>query len=169
MRDKITPQGTVEYEVIKADGTVSKNGGGNAISSELKNTMASSLRAATDTYGMQVGDFLTDDSFNSSIPNTKNGIIIKDNQGTKYQMTCTALDMTSDYKIKVKGVARNNTGSTIVITDAYMGHDTSSSQFNIQYSSFDFSVAGDPADDVDVADGDQLNITWEITIADDGV
>ena len=162
MKDSICPSGWVEIEVIKKDGTVIKRGGKNEIHDQLKEEMAKSMFQTEGNFNINFNlfDIAT---FTTSIPNDKSGIIIKDTGGEKYQMA-TTMPGTAAKSFQVKGEVRNASGSTITISDAYLGHDTSSEAFGVQYSSYDFSANGG---DQAVTDGQQLNITWSISIADD--
>ena len=161
MKDSIAPSGRVEIQVIKKDGTVIDKSGHNEIHAELKREMAESMFSAQGNFGIQGPAVFDDATFTTTIPNGESGIIIKDTGGELYQMatTMTASPATS---FTVKGEVRND-GASKTISDAYLGHDTATEDFGVQYSTYDFS---DNGGDQAVADGDQLNITWTITIAD---
>ena len=162
MKDSIRPSGKVEVQVIKKDGTVIDHSGHNTIHAELKTEMAQSMFSAQGNFG--IANTLFDDAtFTTTIPDNESGIIIKDTGGEQYQMS-TTMTATAAKSFTVKGEVRNDSGSSITISDAYLGHDTATENFGVQYSTYDFSVDG--GGDQAVADGDQLNITWQITIAD---
>ena len=161
MKDSIRPSGNVEFQVIKKDGTVIDHSGHNTIHAELKTEMAQSMFSAQGNFG--IANTLFDDAtFTTTIPDNESGIIIKDTGGEQYQMS-TTMTATAAKSFTVKGEVRNDSGSSITISDAYLGHDTATENFGVQYSTYDFS---DNGGDQAVADGDQLNITWTITIAD---
>jgi len=164
MKDSLRPSGRVEIEVIKKDGTVINHGSQNTIDDGLMEEMAKSMFQAEGNFNINYNLF-TDATFTTTIPDDKSGIIIKDTGGEKYQMA-TTMPGTAAKSFQVKGEVRNNSNSTITISDAYLGHDTNSESFGVDYASYDFSVQG--SGDQAVADGDQLNITWSISIDDDG-
>lgn len=163
MKDAIRPSGKVEVQVIKKDGTVINHSGHNTIHAELKTEMAQSMFSAQGNFGI-ANSLFDDDTFTTTIPDNESGIIIKDTNDVQYQMATTGTDLSSDTSFTVRGEVRNDSSASITIAEAYLGHDTASENFGVQYSTYDFDVDG--SGDQAVADGDQLNITWQITIDD---
>mgnify|MGYP001311661697 CR=1 FL=1 len=154
MKENIKPVGYVEIEIIKADGSKHQEGF-NTISSGIKNKVADSLRAASTNFGLLESAFDNDDF--SSPPTNESGIYIEDTGSSKYQMK-TTLQSSSDLSFVIKGVARASQSYTI--DKAYLGNQYSSGNFTYEYSVYDFNP------NVSLSDGDQLNVTWTITIAD---
>lgn len=156
MKENIKPVGYVEIEIIRADGSKHQEGY-NTISSYIKNKVADSLRTASTNFGLLESAFDNDDF--SSPPTSESGIYIEDTGSNKYQMK-TTLQSSSDLSFVMKGVARASQSYTI--DKAYLGNEYSGSSgtFTWEYSVYDFNP------NVSLSDGDQLNVTWTITIAD---
>ena len=154
MKDNIKPVGYVEIEIIKADGSKHQEGH-NTISSEIKNKIAASLRSAQTNFGVMESAFDNDDF--SSPPTGESGIYILDNSSNKFQMK-TTLYSSADLSFVIKGTARASQAYTI--DKAYLGNEYSSGNFVTEYSEYDFNP------NISLSDGDQLNVTWTITIAD---
>ena len=157
MKDTITPKGHVQIEIIRADGSHKKEQEGpNAISSELTQKLAFTLQGANSAYGVMTSAFDNDDF--STPPNNESGIIIVDTSSNRYQ-TKTTLDATTQTSFTIKGVVRASQSYTI--DKALMGHDWSTqvNDYDVKFSEYDFSP------NISLSDGDQLNVTWVITIA----
>ena len=159
MEDRITPSGQVRIEVIKASGkkTVELEGP-NTIHNDVKHEMASSLVQATNAFGVMESAF-DNDTF-TSVTASQSGIVIRDNASPAnlYEMQCTLLD-SNNYDFTVKGIARASQSYTIV--SAILGHgwSTGNSDFDVRFSDHTFATS------ISLVDGDQLNVTWKITIA----
>jgi hypothetical protein len=154
MQENIKPVGYVEIEIIKADGSKHQEGF-NTISTAIKNKIASSLRTAQTNFGLLESAFDNDDF--STPPTNESGIYIQDTGSNKYQMK-TTLHSNADLSFVMKGTARASQSYTI--DKAYLGNQYSSGSFTTEYSVYDFNP------NISLADGDQLNVTWTITIAD---
>ena len=154
MKDNIKPVGYVEIEIIKADGTKHQEGF-NTINSAIKNKIAASLRSAQTNFGVMESAFDNDDF--SSPPTNESGIYIEDTGSNKYQMK-TTLHSNAAKSFVMKGTARASQSYTI--DKAYLGNQYSSGNFVTEYSVYDFNP------NISLADGDQLNVTWTLTIAD---
>jgi hypothetical protein len=159
MEDRIIPSGEVKIEVIKASGRkIVDMEGPNTVHLDVKHEMANACVLATAAFGVMESAF-DNDTFTTPTSGDS-GIIIRDNAGTPvlYEMESTLLDSNA-YDFTVKGVARASQSYTIV--SAILGHgwSTSSTDFDVRFSDHTF------ASTIDLVDGDQLNVTWKITIA----
>ena len=159
MEDRITPLGEVKIEVIKANGqkTVELEGP-NTVHLDVKHAMASACVLATGAFGVMESAF-DNDTFTTPT-NGESGIIIRDNASPAvlYEMESTLLDSNAT-DFTVKGVARASQNYTIV--SAILGHgwSTGGTDFDVRFSDHTF------ASNISLVDGDQLNVTWKITIA----
>jgi len=159
MEDRIIPSGQVKIEVIKASGqkTVELEGP-NEIHLDVKHKMASACVLATGAFGVMESAF-DNDTFTTPTSG-ESGIIIRDNSSpvVLFEMKTTLLD-DNDYDFTVKGVAKASQNYTIV--SAILGHgwSTGSTDFDVRFSDHTFGST------ISLVDGDQLNVTWKITIA----
>ena len=157
MEDRITPSGHVKIEIIRASGIkLIDQEGPNTIHLDLKHKMASACVVATTAFGVMNSAFDNDDF--STPTNGESGIYITDTSAVKYQMV-TSLDASSAYSFTCKGVARASQSYTIDTANLGHGYSTGNGDFDVQFSSYDFSP------NITLADGDQLNVTWQVTIA----
>ena len=161
LNDSVGPKGTVRWEIRRSGGDYTEGRGPapNTINSELKNKLAATLTTATSRFGV-AEDMMGDDGMVAA-SNGKSGIALVDDGGgphNHYEMDCNLSD-TGAQDFEVSGVVRCETDG-ITITDAKLGHSWASSSFSVDFSSYAFSP------DVDLDDGDQLNVTWEISIDD---
>ena len=149
MIDKIGMSGELEVSVRKGKKKKVKN----TISSELKNVMASSLQTA-QTFGAGSSQFGTD---NFASPTAgENGIIVEQSS-TYYETKMTSVTANTGAN-KVTFVSRTRAdGSSYTFTSAKVGHGYGSNDFDYLYASTTFSQA--------VADGQQLDLTWVITLS----
>ena len=157
-QDTIGTSGHVTIEIIKPDNKIENQDGPNTISSELKNQIAHALAVNISNFGVMESAFDNDDF--SSAPTGESGIYIEDSNNNLYQMK-TTLESSTSTSMTLKGQARASQSYTI--TDAFLGNSYQSGSpdnFVTEYSAYDFNP------DISLADGDQLNVTWVITISD---
>ena len=158
INDRIEPRGEVEIEIFRSNGHIEKTKGSNTISAEVKNVIAKSLQAAiTGGFGCLTSPFDNDDL--STPPNGESGIYLIDNSNaaTHYQMVST-LNSSTLLSFIIKGVVR--AAQAYTFSSAVLGHDYQTNNFTYEFSTFAFSSA--PV----LANGDQLTVTWTITMAD---
>ena len=156
MKDTIIPKGHVQIEIIRADGSHNEQEGSNAISSELTGKLALTVQGPCSAYGVMESAFDNDDF--STPPANESGIILVDTSSNRYQAKST-LDATTAYSFTVKGVVR--AAASYTIDKALLGHgwSTNVNDYDVKFSEYDFSP------NISLSDGDQLNVTWVITIA----
>lgn len=125
----------------------------NSISSEVKNVIASSLQSA-QSYFVGGSNFGTD---NFATPTAgENGIVV--HSSTTYyetKSTSTTANVSSNTLTFISSTKAD--GSSFTLTGAKCGHDYNTSGFAIDFASTTFSQA--------VADGQQLDLTWVITLS----
>ena len=149
MRDVIGIKGELSLAIRKGKKQKVKN----AISTELKNVMASSLQSA-QTYGSSTNKFSTD---NFASPTAgENGIVVFDSGSNYYETKMTSVTAnTSNNTVTLSSSTKAN-GSNYTFTGAKCGHGYNSGDFDFLYASTTFTQA--------VNDGQQLDLTWTITI-----
>ena len=158
LTESIFPKGTVKWEIIKANGTATVHEpDDNTIHADIKNSLGASMIAQQSNFGCMNSPFLDDDFTEATSGNS--GLVMKDDDPLFYGME-TSLESTGGLTFTLKGILRSEDDYTI--TDGYLGHswNTGTNDFDVAFSSYNFSP------DVVLEDGDQLNVTWEITIAD---
>jgi len=160
--DRVTPSGKVSVEIIRANGNVEHLQGSNAIHQDIRNKLAASLAAGTSAISCIANPAFDNDNFTSPT-NGQSGIYIIHTNGTKYEMVSTKTSTDSNGTAKtftIKGVLRAE--ATYTIASGVLGHaySTSSGAFTTITSTHTFS------ENIGLVDGDQLTVTWVITIAD---
>ena len=156
MNDNLGVSGKLAVTVIKADGTKETKTQTNAIDSNLKVNIATGMYAST-TYGLSSSQFSTD---NFATPDADgSGIIIKDSGDAYKETKTTSIGApASGFGVKIQSSTRNNSGSTITLANAYLGRSyNSGADFDVDYA----NVANTTA----VADGQQIDLSWEVKIA----
>lgn len=125
----------------------------NSINSEIKNTVASSLRSA-QSYFVGGSLFGTD---NFATPTSgENGIVVHTSSTTyETKMTSVSVNLSSNTLTLVSSTRAD--GSSFSLTGAKCGHDYGSDAFATDYASTTFSQS--------VADGQQLDLSWVITLS----
>jgi hypothetical protein len=155
MKDKVPISGRVKVEITRADGTVDHiPEHSNDIENSLKAMITDSLQAA-QTFGISQ-TALFDGSYFSSVPNGQSGIVVHTNSND-YETECT--ETTSGltaYQYQYIGIVRASNQK--VLTGAKLGYNWSTSSFTTLHATDSFSTT--------LEDGDQLTITWTITLAD---
>ena len=152
MNHKLGVKGEVEISIRKGKKQKVKN----AISSELKNVIASSMTSAQD-FKLNTSKF-DDDNFASPTAG-ENGITVHTSAPTYYQTKTTGVSAnTSTNKLTVTSSTRAD-GASYTFTGAKLGHGNANTgtDFDYLYASTTFSQA--------VNDGQQLDLTWVITLA----
>lgn len=149
MIDKINMSGELSIAIRKGKKQKVKN----AISSELKNVMASALQSA-QTFGIGGSLFSTDEF--ATPTSQENGIVVFDSGSNYYETKMTSVTgNTSANTITLVSSTRAN-GSSYTFTGAKCGHGYGSGDFDYLMASTTFSQA--------VNDGQQLDLTWTLTI-----
>ena len=148
MIDNIGIKGELEIEVRKGKKQKVKN----AISTELKNVMASALQSA-QTFGIGGSLFSTD---NFATPTSQeNGIVVHTSSAYhETKMTSVTGNTGANTVVLVSSTKAN--GSSYTFTGAKCGHGYGSDDFDYLVASTTFTQA--------VNDGQQLDLTWTITI-----
>tara|TARA_R100001443_G_C3308921_1_gene167222 strand:+ start:85 stop:534 length:450 start_codon:yes stop_codon:yes gene_type:complete len=146
--DNIGIKGELEIEVRKGKKQKVKN----AISTELKNVMASALQSA-QTFGVGGSLFGTD---NFATPTSQeNGIVVHTSSAYhETKMTSVTGNTGANTVVLVSSTKAN--GSSYSFTGAKCGHGYGSDDFDYLIASTTFTQA--------VNDGQQLDLTWTITI-----
>lgn len=148
MIDNIGIKGELEIEVRKGKKQKVKN----SISTELKNVMASALQS-TQTFGVGGSLFGTD---NFATPTSQeNGIVVHTSSAYhETKMTSVTGNTGANTVVLVSSTKAN--GSSYSFTGAKCGHGYGSNDFDYLIASTTFTQA--------VNDGQQLDLTWTITI-----
>ena len=154
MNDNIGMKGEVTVTVIKADGNKTTQKMNNAIDTEIKNAIANGLQSAVN-YGLNDSLFATDNFANPDVGGS--GIVFKDDNNDYLECKNTAIgNPGSGYGVKLTGSTRAT--SQEELAGAYMGKSwASDANFDTNYASTTFSQT--------VNDGQQIDVTWEVTIA----
>ena len=166
MKERATVQGIVDVVITRANGKQEFYSGQNTVESAVKNAVASSLNAAhSGGYGVLNSAFDGSDTGFSSIGSGvdgQSGIIVKTTASDYYEAETVAASSGNTGKVvKVVGTIKANASKTIDI--AYLGHGQDSGSdvtYGVLVSTHDFSS------NIALTDGDQLDITWTVTIAD---
>jgi hypothetical protein len=160
MKDKTKLVGLVDVVVKRASGDIETMSGQNTIETEIKNAIASGINGAVSGgFGVLISAF--DGSNSGFVAGTsgESGIIVKTTANDYYQCSTEAASSgNSGTTMKVVGTVKANASKTIDY--AYLGHGWSSNAdfaYNVANHSFSSNIA--------LEDGDQLDITWTITIA----
>lgn len=149
MIDNIGIKGELQIEIRKGEKQKVKN----AISSELKNVMASALQSA-QTFGIG-GSLFSTDNF-ASPTSQENGIVVFDSGSNYYETKMTSVTgNTGSNTVTLVSSTRAN-GSNYTFTGAKCGHGYGSGDFDYLFASTTFTQA--------VNDGQQLDLTWTLTI-----
>mgnify|MGYP003664952220 CR=1 FL=1 len=160
--DRVTPSGKVSVEIIRANGNVEHLEGSNAIHQDIRNKLAASLASGTTNICCIANPAFDSNAFQTPT-NGQSGIYIVLTNGTKYEMLSTKTSTDSNGTAKtftVTGVLRSE--ATYAIASGVLGnvYSTSSGAFTTITSTHAFSGG------ISLVDGDQLTVTWTITIAD---
>jgi len=157
LAETLRTSGTVSWEVIKRNGSVvTSEGKENTIQSELKNKLSDTLYTATNNFGLLNSPFNNDDF--SSPTNGESGIVLNGTSPTALYQMDTSLDSNSSLSFTIEGVIKAS--ASYSIPSAILGHYWSTTTFLTDYSAHTFSSQ------IELDDGDQLNVTWQITISD---
>lgn len=125
----------------------------NSINGELKSEIASSLRNARSFF--VGGSLFSTDNF-ATPTSGENGIVVHTSSTTlETKMTSVSVNTSSNTITLVSSTKAD--GSSYSLTGAKCGHDYSSDAFATDYASTTFSQS--------VADGQQLDLTWVITLS----
>ena len=155
MNDNLGMKGEVTVTVIKADGNKTSQKMNNAIDTELKNAIANGLQSAVN-YGINDSLFSSDNFVTPDVGGS--GIIFKDDTPDYLECKNTAIGNPDGgaYGVKLTGSTRATSGQDL--EGAFMGKSwVSDNNFDTNYASTSFTQA--------VADGQQIDVTWEVTIA----
>ena len=157
LTETLRPSGTVKWQIIRRDGNIDFGSPEkNTISYQLKYKLADTLYQSTGNFGVMSSPFEHNDF---SIPtNGDSGIVIVTvGPALKFEML-TTLNTTSALSFTIEGLVRAE--ASYEVSSALLGFDWNNTSFNTGYSSYNFSP------NLDLEDGDQLNVTWQITISD---
>jgi hypothetical protein len=150
MIDKLGLSGEVQVSIRKGKKQKIKN----SIDTALRYQIASSLQAGKDFF-IGGSNFGTD---NFATPTSaENGIVVHTSTPTYYETKTTSATASISANTVVVVSSTRADGSSYAFTGAKLGHDYSSNGFNIGYATTTFSQA--------VADGQQLDLTWTITLS----
>lgn len=158
MKDTVIPSGKVHIEIIRANGFIENIEEPNTIHQNIRDKLAASLASGTSDMSCIASPTFDNDNFTSPT-NGQSGIYVVATNASKYEMVSTKTN--SGVKtFTIKGVLRAEASYTIA--SAVLGHvySTSSNAFTVVTSTKTFSG------NISLVDGDQLTITWVITIAD---
>jgi hypothetical protein len=156
MKDVIAPRGKVTIEVQRADGSYERHEGPNTINQSLRNKLAITLKDGVSAFPcISSGSDFNNNDFTGPTSG-QSGIYITDSNSNKTEMSCTR-SATGAKTFTVTGVARSE--ATRTINTGTLGNNYSSGAFTVIYSTKSFTP-------ISLVDGDQLTVTWQLTIAD---
>ncbi len=150
MKDKLGMSGEVQVSIRKGKKQKIKN----AIHSGLRYTISASLQDDKSFY-MGGGNFGTDNF--ASPTSAENGIVVHNSTPTYYETKTTSATGSTGANTLVVVSSTRADGSSYSLTGAKLGHDYSNGGFNVTYATTTFTQA--------VADGQQLDLTWTITLS----
>jgi len=150
VKDKLGMSGEVQVSIRKGKKQTIKN----SIDSALKTNIASSLQSAQG-YFIGGSNFSTD---NFATPTTdENGIVVHTSAPTYFETKTTSVTVNTSANTIVVISSTRADGSSYSLTGAKLGHDYTSNAFERGYATTTFTQA--------VADGQQLDLTWTITLS----
>ena len=155
-KEKMKVKGRVSLEITRADGTVELvPEHDNDIENALKAMITDSLQAAK-TFGISSTSLFNGSYFSSPGAN-ESGIVAHTSSAT-YECETTKIASGSEYAYKYQGIIRAS--DTKSLTGAKIGYKwlTGSTAFTTIHATDTFNQT--------LNDGDQLTITWTITLAD---
>ena len=158
MKDIVTPSGIVNVEIFRANGSVETISEPNAINQSIRNKLATALQATTTGVSPLASPTFDSSAFQSPT-NGQSGIYVVTTGGTKYEMI-TSLDTSGTLTFTTKGILRAEASYTIASAKLGNNYQTSGAEFQTIVSTKTFSG------NISLVDGDQLTITWQLTIAD---
>jgi len=166
--DSILSKGVVNIEVISKDGSVREiREGNNTVNSSVKNKITDALQDDTTNFGCTT-NLMDDDDFTTPSANDS-GIFVKDNTSptpVRYQTECSLVS-SGDYTFTMKGILR--AAGSYTLPSCHLGnkYNTTNKEFDVAFSDHTFQSGSPLANNpISLVDGDQLNITWTMTIAD---
>ena len=162
MKDKATVKGKVSIRIQRANGEEEFYVGENTIDSEIKNAMATSLNGAvTQGFGVLAGAFDGSDTGLETPTVGESGMIAKTTTGSEYFQGATVANTSANTgaAMSVKATWKSDVSKTFDIL--YLGHDWRDTN-NYTYNIANHTLSGD----IDMTNGDQLDVTWTITLAD---
>ena len=158
MKDIVTPSGIVNVEIFRANGSVETISEPNAINQSIRNKLATALQATTTGVSPLASPTFDSSAFQSPT-NGQSGIYVATTGGTKYEML-TSLDTSGSLTFTTKGILRAEASYTIASAKLGNNYQTSGGEFQTIVSTKTFSG------NISLVDGDQLTVTWQLTIAD---
>jgi len=161
MKDKTKLVGLVDIQITRANGDTETYTGRNTIDTEVKNAIASAINSSVSGgFGALTSPFDGSNTGFVTPTSAESGIIVKTTANDYYQCsTAAASSGNENATLKIVGTVKADASKTVDI--AYVGHGWSSNaDFAYNIASHDFSS------NIALDDGDQLDITWTITIAD---
>lgn len=157
MKNKMGIGGRVAIEITRADGTVEHlPEHDNDIENALKAKITDTLQAAS-TYGISQTSLFNGSYFSAPAAN-ESGIVVTTSSST-YESETTELSSGDNKVYKFQGIVRAS--DTKVLNGAKIGYKwiaSSTNAFTTLHASDTFSQT--------LNDGDQLTITWTITLDD---
>ena len=158
MKDTVIPSGKVHIEIIRANGLIENIEEPNAINQAIRNKLAATLAAATTGVSCIADPKFDNDNFTSPT-NGQSGIYVVATNASKYEMVSTR-SSSGTKTFTIQGVLRSEASYTIASAVLGNVYSTSSGAFTTITSTKSFSG------NISLVDGDQLTVTWVITIAD---
>ena len=158
MKDTITPSGKVQIEILRANGSIETMEAPNAIAQAIRNKLATSLQAAPTNISCIESPAFDNNNFTTPT-NAQSGIYVVLTNGTKYEMD-SSKTASGTKTFTYSGVLRAEASYTIASAVLGNVYSTSSGAFTTVTSTKTFSG------NISLVDGDQLTVTWVITIAD---
>jgi len=157
MKDDMGIKGEVTVTVIKADGKKKNDKMSNTIDANLKANIATGLWVST-TYGLNSSVF-DNDNF-SSVTDNESGIVVKSGSNFYETKNTSIGSPSSGSGVKIQSSTRNNSGSTITLSNAYLGRT-----WNASSNAFDGVAYASATPTTAIADGQQIDLSWEVTIS----
>jgi hypothetical protein len=155
MKDKLGLSGEVEVTIIKADKNKEKQVVKNAVHVELKNAIAKGLQE-TFEYGINNSPLFSTDNFDDSPAATRSGMVLTDASNDYETALTTITTVPNSTGVRITSSTRRD-GDTKNLTGARCGRYYVNGDFTIDYASTTFTQA--------VTDGQQIDVTWDITIS----
>jgi len=157
MNDDMGIKGEITVTVIKAGGKKKKEKMSNAIDANLKSNISTGLWVST-SYGLN-SNLFGNDNF-TSVTDNESGIVVK--AGSNYYETkhTSIGNPSSGTGVKIQSSTRNNSGSTITLSNAYLGKT-----WNASSNVFDGVAYASATPTTAIADGQQIDLSWEVTIS----
>ena len=161
MKDKATVKGKVSIRIQRANGEEEFYVGENTIDSEIKNAMTTSLNGAVSGgFGVLESAFDGSDTGLVAPDADKSGMVAR-TTGSSYFQGATVANTSANTGAAMSVKATWKSDQTQVFDILYLGHQY------VSDNNFAYNIANHTlSSDITMTNGDQLDVTWTITLAD---